>query len=64
MHASWNKYILPPYNKNSNDIECVDELRILGIMFNMKNKDIATTNIEKKLPSIEKEILQWKRRQP
>ena len=43
---------------NSNDKDCVDELRILGIIFNRNNKDITTTNIEKTLPFIEKEILQ------
>ena len=51
-----------PIQPNSNGIECVDELRILGITFNRNNKDITATNVTKKLPSIEKEILQWKRR--
>ena len=47
---------------NTYGIEHVEELRILGITFNKDNKDVTTSNILKKLPSIEREILQWKRR--
>ena len=47
---------------NSYGIEYVEELKILGIIFNRNNDNITTINITNKLPSIEKEILQWKSR--
>ena len=47
---------------NLHRIEYVKELKILGITFNGNNKDLTTSNIMRILPSVEKEIVQWKRR--
>ena len=50
---------MPP---NLEGIEYVEELKILGLTFSRNNDNVTKVNIMKKLPSIEKEILQWKRR--
>ena len=47
---------------NTHGIEYVKNMEILGITFNQNNNDITTLNIVDKLPHIEKEIIQWKRR--
>ena len=40
----------------------VNELKILGIIFNRTNEDISSNNVAAILPSITKEIAQWRRR--
>ena len=50
----------PPVNTHG--IEYVKNMKILGITFDQNNNDITTLNIVDKLPHIEKEIIQWKRR--
>ena len=47
---------------NMHGIQYVEELKILGITFNRSNEDLTTINIVSKLPTIEKEVLQWNRR--
>ena len=52
----------PPQAPSCHKIQYVNELKILGITFNRNNEALFTTNLKNKLPSIEKDILQWKRR--
>lgn len=47
---------------NSLGIKFVDELKILGIVFNKTNTNISSRNIENKMLSIKSEIAQWNRR--
>ena len=43
-------------------VTIVNELKILGITFNRTNKDLSSNNVAAILPSITKEIAQWRRR--
>ena len=43
-------------------IQFVDEIKILGILFNPKNDNITALNMENILQSLPKQIAQWKRR--
>ena len=43
-------------------LNIVNELKVLGIVFNKSNDNISANNIAAILPSIEKEIVQWRRR--
>ena len=47
---------------NALGITFVDEIKILGIIFNNDNSDITDRNIEKKLQLLTKETAQWDRR--
>ena len=47
---------------NSQGVAFTDELKILGIKFSGTNNGITEKNLEEKIPILEKEIAQWKRR--
>ena len=47
---------------NSLGVSYVEEIKILGITFNGKNQEVTDRNIAAILPRVEKEIVQWKRR--
>ena len=47
---------------DSNEVQYVNELKILGIVFKNNNETIFTTNLKLKLPQIKNQILHWKRR--
>ena len=40
----------------------VNELKVLGVLYNKSNENIAKQNIAEVMPKIKKEITQWKRR--
>ena len=47
---------------NQFGVSVVNELRILGILFNSTNEDVTSRNLESKIANVKKEIAQWKRR--
>ena len=47
---------------NDLGLKVVNELKILGILYNSLNTDIVQRNVSEILPKMDKEIAQWKRR--
>ena len=47
---------------NGIGLNVVNELKVLGILYNSSNRNIVTINIQEILPKISQEIMQWKRR--